>query len=60
MVITMSFSSLSQTIYNPPLADFLGISWYKSLTLTCKKHEQKRFEDPLLCFDYYHSHLYNK
>ena len=41
--ITIPFSSLSRTIHNLPLADFMGISWYKSLTLTCEKYEQKPF-----------------
>ena len=57
---TMTFSSLSRTLYNPPLADFLGISWYKSLTLTCKKINKNLFKDPLLYSDYNHLHLYDQ
>ena len=34
--ITTALLFLSHPIYNTPLAYLLEISWYKSLTLTCK------------------------
>ena len=49
--ITTKLLSLSRTIYNSPLAYFLGISWYTSLTLTYKNINKTLFEDPLLYFD---------